>query len=60
MLAILGGGIAGLAAGYYAKKRGVNFTVYKAKSSIGGNCSTLRKGNFLFDSGARRFHDRIE
>ena len=55
---ILGGGPAGLAAGYYAKKNGLSFTVYEASGRIGGNAITLKHGEFLFDSGAHRFHDK--
>ena len=55
---ILGGGPAGLASAYYAKKHGLSFTVYEARGRIGGNAITLRHGDFLFDSGAHRFHDK--
>jgi len=57
-ITILGGGSAGLAAGYYAKKNGLPFTVYEARGRIGGNAITLKHGDFLFDSGAHRFHDK--
>ena len=55
---ILGGGPAGLAAGYYAKKRGFDFVLFEAGSDVGGNCRTLRIGDFRFDTGAHRFHDK--
>jgi protoporphyrinogen oxidase len=55
-ISILGGGPAGLAIGYYAKKYGLPFTIYEASNLIGGNCITLKRGNFLFDSGAHRLH----
>src|SRR5690606_13993051 len=58
MLNILGGGPAGLAAGYHARKEGLPFRVYEASSEVGGNCRTLRWGNVLFDTGAHRLHDR--
>ena len=57
-ISILGGGMAGLAVGYYAKKNGIPFTIYEAGNRIGGNCVTFRHGDFLFDSGAHRFHDK--
>ncbi len=57
-LAILGGGPAGLAVGYYARKEGIPFTIYEAGSRLGGNCITLKHGDFLFDSGAHRLHDQ--
>jgi protoporphyrinogen oxidase len=57
-IAILGGGLAGLAVGHYAAKRGCRFSLYEAGSEVGGNCRTFRHENFLFDSGAHRFHDK--
>src|SRR5574341_1867538 len=57
---ILGGGPAGLAAGYYARKCGLPFTIYEESQRIGGNCVTLQHGEFLFDSGAHRLHDKYE
>lgn len=58
VLNILGGGPAGLAAAYYARKSGLPFRVYEAGAEVGGNCRTLRWGDFLFDTGAHRLHDR--
>lgn len=55
---ILGGGPAGLAAGYYAQKRGLDFVLFEAGPQLGGNCRTLRLGDFLFDTGAHRLHDK--
>ncbi len=55
---ILGGGPAGLTTGYYAKKRGLDFSIYEASAHVGGNCRTLRLGDFRFDTGAHRFHDK--
>ncbi len=57
-LSILGAGPAGLALGYYAKKHEIPFTLYEARDTPGGNCTTFRHGEFLFDSGAHRLHDR--
>jgi protoporphyrinogen oxidase len=57
-ITILGGGSAGLAAGYYSKRNGLPFTVCEARGRIGGNAITLKHGDFLFDSGAHRFHDK--
>jgi protoporphyrinogen oxidase len=56
---VLGGGPAGLAVGYYAGKRGVAFTIFEASDHIGGNCITFSHGDFRFDSGAHRFHDKF-
>ena len=57
-ITILGGGIAGIGVGYYAKKNGLPFRIYEANNQIGGNCITLEHKGFFFDSGAHRFHDR--
>ena len=69
-LHILGGGPAGLTAGYYAKKCSANFTIFEAGEHAGGNCRTLKikgadckfrvlqSGDFRFDTGAHRFHDK--
>jgi len=57
-ITILGGGPAGLAVGYYARKKGIPFTIYEAGNRVGGNCVTLEKDGFLFDSGAHRLHDQ--
>ena len=57
-LQILGGGPAGLAVGYYAQKRGLDFTIFESGDEVGGNCRTLRQGDFLFDTGAHRVHDK--
>lgn len=59
-IAILGGGMAGLSLGYYAKKKGLHFRIYEANNRIGGNSVTLKHGDFLFDLGAHRFHDQDE
>ena len=57
-ITILGGGPAGLAVGYYARKHGLPFTIYEASNRIGGNSVTLNHGDFFFDSGAHRLHDK--
>jgi protoporphyrinogen oxidase len=57
-ITILGGGPAGLAAAYYAKKTGLPLTVYEERGRLGGNAVTIKHGDFLFDSGAHRFHDK--
>ena len=55
---ILGGGPAGLAIGFYAQSSGLRFRIYEAQDRVGGNCITLQRGDFRFDSGAHRFHDK--
>ena len=55
---IIGGGPAGLSVGYYAKKIGMNVTIYESASLIGGNCKTIIDGKFRYDTGAHRLHDK--
>lgn len=55
---ILGGGPAGLATGYYAKKQNLKFLIFEAGAHVGGNCRTLQLDTFRFDTGAHRFHDK--
>lgn len=57
-ISILGGGPAGLALGFYAKKNSIPFTIYEASSRVGGISITLKHGDFLYDSGAHRLHDK--
>jgi protoporphyrinogen oxidase len=57
-LAILGGGPAGLAAGYTAAATDLSCAIFESASSVGGNCRTLSRGEFLYDTGAHRLHDR--
>ena len=49
---ILGGGPAGLAVGYYARRAGLPFEIIEAAASPGGNCVTWDHGGYRFDSGA--------
>ena len=56
---ILGGGPAGMASAYYAKKNNLPFKVYEKSNYVGGNCRTLDFKGFRFDTGAHRFHDKI-
>ena len=55
---IIGGGPAGLSVGYYASKLDIDISVFEASSSIGGNCRTLIDGEFRYDTGAHRLHDK--
>ena len=55
---IIGGGPAGLSVAYYAKKMGMNVTIYESTSLIGGNCKTIIDGEFRYDTGAHRLHDK--
>lgn len=55
---IVGGGPAGLSLGYYAKKLNINVNIFEASDSIGGNCKTIIDGDFRYDTGAHRLHDK--
>jgi protoporphyrinogen oxidase len=57
-LTVLGGGPAGLATGMYARREGLDVTLYEAADQVGGNARTLRLGPFRYDTGAHRFHDK--
>ena len=56
---ILGGGPAGLSVAYFARKKGHDICIYEGSSRIGGNCRTIKMGEYRFDTGAHRFHDKI-
>lgn len=56
---ILGGGPAGLSVGYYGKKKGKSISIHESSKYIGGNCRTIQIGDYRFDTGAHRFHDKI-
>lgn len=49
-ITILGGGIAGLAAAYYAKKMNDTAVVYEAKNEPGGLLANFMIGDFRFDN----------
>jgi protoporphyrinogen oxidase len=57
-IAILGGGVAGLAAGWTARSLGLPFRIFEKTGQTGGNCVTFSQDGFRFDSGAHRLHDR--
>jgi len=48
---IIGGGIAGLCAGVYAQKCGFDATVLESHRIAGGNCTSWRRGGYLFEGG---------
>ena len=59
ILHIIGAGPAGLAVAYYAKKKNLEPIIYESSENVGGNCRTIIHGDFKFDLGAHRFHDKI-
>ena len=57
-LHILGGGPAGMASAYFAMKKKIPFTLYESSEQTGGNCRTIKEGDFRYDTGAHRIHDK--
>ncbi len=57
-ITVLGGGPAGLAAGFYARRNDLDVQLFEASESVGGNARTLQLGPFRYDTGAHRFHDK--
>lgn len=50
-LIIVGGGIAGLAAGIYAQQSGFDATIYEMHSIPGGNSTSWKRKGYLFEGG---------
>jgi protoporphyrinogen oxidase len=49
--AVIGGGIAGMAAAYELSKAGFQATVFETRDRVGGRIWTVRKGDFVMDLG---------
>jgi len=50
-VAIIGGGITGLTAGFYLQRQGVPVTVYEASDRVGGAIRCVRAGGYLAEFG---------
>ncbi|WP_215190642.1 protoporphyrinogen oxidase [Exiguobacterium sp. s6] len=50
-IAIIGGGITGMAAAYYAKQAGAHVTMYEASNRIGGKIKTVYQDGFVLECG---------
>jgi protoporphyrinogen oxidase len=50
-VAILGGGLTGLAVGYFLKKRGIDFDILEKECECGGLMRSISEGGFTFDCG---------
>lgn len=48
---VIGGGIAGLSAGVYALRCGFGVTILESHSIAGGNCTSWKRGGYLFEGG---------
>tara|TARA_X000001036_G_scaffold437903_1_gene484362 strand:+ start:1102 stop:2436 length:1335 start_codon:yes stop_codon:yes gene_type:complete len=55
---ILGAGPAGLGVGYYAKTKKIPVSIYELSNSVGGNSRTISNGEFRYDTGAHRLHNK--
>ena len=55
---ILGAGPAGLGVGYYAKKNKIPVSIFELSNSVGGNSRTILNGEFRYDTGAHRLHNK--
>ena len=59
-ITIIGGGPAGLSCALYSKINNLDFVLFDAEDSFGGNCRTIKFHDFYFDTGAHRLHDKEE
>lgn len=57
---VLGGGPAGLTAGYLLAKRDAPVTVYEAADQVGGIAMTVERDGFRFDLGGHRFFTKVQ
>jgi protoporphyrinogen/coproporphyrinogen III oxidase len=54
-IAVIGGGISGLACAYRLQQLGVPVTLFEAEDHVGGLIDTVEKDRFLFESGPQSF-----
>src|SRR5688572_32787953 len=60
-IAILGGGIAGIAAGYFLAIKNIDFTIFETNDEIGGLCRSYTKSGFTFDlAGCHVLHPKSD
>ncbi len=57
---VLGGGLAGLSAGYHLTRAGRRSVVFEADNVLGGLSRTIRTGDFYYDIGGHRFFTKKE
>jgi protoporphyrinogen oxidase len=51
-VAVIGGGVAGATSAYRLREAGLSPVVFESEDHVGGRARTLRKGGFVFDTGA--------
>lgn len=54
-IAVIGGGISGLASAYRLQQLGIPVTLFEADDRVGGLIGTVEKDGFLFESGPQSF-----
>jgi len=54
-VAVVGGGISGLACAFWAKKNGRSVALFEASPDVGGCITTLRSGGYIADGGPQSF-----
>ena len=59
-VAVLGGGPAGLTAGYLLARQGVPVIVFEAEDQVGGLAKTEVRDGYRFDLGGHRFFTKSE
>ena len=57
---VLGGGLAGLSAGYALTKAGCTVSVFERDTVVGGLSKTIERNGFRFDLGGHRFFTKDE
>ena len=58
-IAIVGGGISGLACAYFLKKHGLESVVYERRAEVGGRCSTLQIDGVYISRAALMFSKKL-
>ena len=56
---VLGGGPAGLTAGYLLAKQGKPVVVLEAEDQVGGIAKTVERDGYRFDLGGHRFFTKV-
>ena len=54
-VAVVGGGISGLACAFWAKRNGRSVALFEASPDVGGSITTLRGGGYIADGGPQSF-----
>jgi hypothetical protein len=59
-VAIIGGGLAGLAAAIYLNRKSIEFDLFEASNTLGGRVATEELSGFMLDKGFQVFLDSYE